>query len=189
MAPTDADRGLADRFARDAVPLVGVLSRRARRLTTCDADAEDLVQDTLLHAYAGFASFEPGTNLKAWLLRIMHNRWVSGHRYRQRRPNEVAEDVAGVADLARASMRHRSAEAQVLDTMASDDLHAALASLPHGTRMALYYADVLGHTYAETAALLDIPAGTVMSRVFRGRQRLRAELAHLAPTERNAVTA
>ncbi len=184
VPPTStSDPNLAARFAREAEPLFDVLSRGARRLTPCDCDADDLLQDTLLHAYTGFHTFKEGTNLKAWLFRILYNRWVSTYRSRQRRPAEVFVDDVGEHTLAegaaRGPMRVRSAEAEVLDGLPNGDIKAALAALPAGFAVAVYYADVVGHTYAETAAILDIPLGTVMSRVSRGRQRLRIALAHL----------
>lgn len=179
----ESDAELAKRFARDAVPLFDALGRRARRLTLSDADAEDLLQDTLLHAYRGFRSFEPGTNLKAWLFRIQYHRWISAHRYKQRRPAEVVVDDVGehelAGDAARWSAGRPSAEDEVLDMLSDDDIRRALATLPDGTRTVMYYAGVAGYTYAETAALMNIPIGTVMSRVSRGRQRLRIALAHL----------
>lgn len=174
---TVPDTELAARFAAQAEPLFGVLARRARRLTDCDADADDLLQDALLHAYAGFGSFQEGTNLMAWLFRILHNRWVSGHRYKQRRPVEVCADEVGEGDLMGSVTR--SAEDEVLDALPDNDVRAALATLPEGTRTVVYYADVQGFTYAETALLMGIPIGTVMSRVSRGRKRLRIALAHL----------
>ncbi|MDT5181525.1 MAG: hypothetical protein QOJ95_5723 [Mycobacterium sp.] len=181
--PIESDAELASRFARDTAPLLDALSRRARRLTNSDADAEDLLQDALLHAYQGFRSFRPGTNLKAWLFRILHNRWVSAHRYKECRPEEVAVDEVGDRELAdgltRLSASRRSAEAEVLDSLPDNDIKAAMATLPDGVRTVMYYAGVQGHTYAETAALMNIPLGTVMSRVSRGRQRLRIALAHL----------
>jgi RNA polymerase sigma factor (sigma-70 family) len=172
----ESDAELAQRFARDAVPLFDALAHRARRLTLCDADAEDLLQDTLLHAYRGFRSFEPGTNLKAWLFRIQYHRWISAHRHKQRRPMELAVDDVG--EYASASGRP-SSEDEVLDMLSDNDIRRALATLPDGTRTVMYYAGVAGYTYAETAALMNIPIGTVMSRVSRGRQRLRIALAHL----------
>ena len=179
----ESDAELAERFARDAVPLFDALGRRARRLTLSDADAEDLLQDTLLHAYRGFRSFQPGTNLKAWLFRIQYHRWISAHRYKQRRPAEVAVDDVGEHELAGSAARQSagrpSAEDQVLDMLSDNDIRSALATLPDGTRTVMYYAGVAGYTYAETAALMNIPIGTVMSRVSRGRQRLRIALAHL----------
>ncbi len=173
-----SDAELAARFATDAAPLFSALARRARRLTQCDADAEDLLQDTLLHAYQGFRSFQDGTNLNAWLFRILHNRWISMHRYRERRPTEVPLDDTTTTTTG-SSAAHRSAEAEVLDTVPDGDVKAALALLPVGVRTALYYVGVQGYTYAETAALMSVPIGTVMSRVSRGRQRLRIALSHL----------
>ena len=190
----EPDPNLASRFAREAEPLFDVLSRGARRLTHCDADADDLLQDALMHAYMGFHTFREGTNLKAWLFRILYNRWVSTYRARQRRPSEVSVDKVTERELAdstsRLPTRIRSAESEVLDTLPNGPIKAAMEALPAGFAVAVYYADVAGYTYAETASILDIPLGTVMSRVSRGRQRLRdalAPLAHgrgdLAPTE------
>jgi RNA polymerase sigma factor (sigma-70 family) len=185
------DRDSAARFARDAAPLLDVLSRGARRLTRCDADAEDLLQDTLLHAYTGFATFQRGSNFKAWLFRILYNRWVSTYRAKQRRPQEVSADYLTEGDLANSALRQpgamRSAEAEVLDAMPDGDVKAAMVAMPEGFRVALFYADVEGYTYAETAAILDIPMGTVMSRVSRARQRLRIALAHLAQGRADSV--
>jgi RNA polymerase sigma factor (sigma-70 family) len=173
-SPNTADKDLAARFAREAEPLFDVLARRARRLTRSEADAEDLLQDTLLHAYAGFGTFREGTNFKAWLFRILYNRWVSAYRSKQCRPVEVSVDGITERDLA------DSAEAEVLDALPDNEIKAAMDSLPDGFRTAVYYADVQGYTFAETAAMLNIPHGTVMSRVSRGRQRLRIALAHVA---------
>jgi RNA polymerase sigma factor (sigma-70 family) len=179
----EPDLELAARFARESEPLFDVLARGARRLTRNDADAEDLLQDTLLHAYAGFHTFADGTNLKAWLFRILYNRWVSTYRAKQRRPAEVLVDDVSDGDLisnvARLPTGSRSAEAEVLDSLPDSEIKGALAALPEGTRSVLYYALIQGYTYAETAAILDIPQGTVMSRASRGRQRLRTALAHL----------
>lgn len=173
-----SDAEVAARFVADAVPLFDALARRARRLTQCDADAEDLLQDTLLHAYQGFRSFQEGTNLNAWLFRILYNRRVSTHRYRERRPAEVPLCETNDGGTG-SSVTHRAAEAEVLEVMPDDDVKAALALLPDGVRTAMYYVAVAGHTYAETAALMNLPMGTVMSRVSRGRQRLRTVLSHL----------
>jgi RNA polymerase sigma-70 factor (ECF subfamily) len=183
-ATSGSDPELAARFGREAEPLFDVLSRRAWQLTRNTADAEDLLQDALLHAYQGFHTFQEGTNFKAWLLRILYNRWVSAYRARQSRPSEVPVDELTERDLADTAARRpaglRSAEAELLDTWPDDEVKAAMNALPPGFRTVLYYADVQGYTYAETAAILDIPPGTVMSRVSRGRQRLRMALAHLA---------
>jgi RNA polymerase sigma-70 factor (TIGR02947 family) len=181
---SESDKELAVRFAREAEPLVDVLMRGARRLTRGDADAEDLLQDTLLHAYAGFRTFREGSNLKAWLFRILYNRWVSTYRVKQRRPSEVSVDEIKERDLVASAARVpaglRSAEAEVLEALPDKEVKAAMESLPEGFRTVVYYADVQGYTYAETAAILNIPHGTVMSRVARGRQRLRIALAHVA---------
>jgi RNA polymerase sigma-70 factor (TIGR02947 family) len=178
------DEDLAARFASEAEPLFDVLSRGARRLTRSDADAEDLLQDTLLHAYAGFGTFHEGSNLKAWLFRILYNRWVSAYRVKQRRPSEVPVDGITERDLADSAARLpaglRSAEAEVLDALPDNEIKEAMAALPDGFRAAVYYTDVQGYTYAETAAILGVPHGTVMSRASRGRQRLRTALAHIA---------
>jgi RNA polymerase sigma-70 factor (ECF subfamily) len=181
---SESDKHLAARFCRDVEPLLDVLSRGARRLTRNDADAEDLLQDTLLNAYAGFGTFQEGSNLKAWLFRILYNRWVSAYRTKQRRPAEVSVDAITervlASSAARAPAGLRSAEAEVLDALPDNEIKAAMKSLPEGFRTVVYYADVQGYTYAETAAILNIPHGTVMSRVSRGRQRLRIALAHIA---------
>ncbi|OBF38040.1 RNA polymerase subunit sigma-70 [Mycobacterium sp. ACS1612] len=181
MPGPDAD--LAARFARETEPLFGVLLRRARRLTRNEADAEDLLQDALMHAYAGFHTFHDGSNLKAWLFRILQNRWISAFRARQCRPCEVPVDVITERDLAdgaaRTTAAHRSAEAEVLDALPDHVIKTAMAALPDGFRSVVFYADVQGYTYAETAAILGIPHGTVMSRASRGRQRLRIALADI----------
>ena len=168
MSGSDAD--LATRFAREVVPLFDVLMRGARRLTRSNADAEDLLQDTLLHAYTGFHTFQQNSNIKAWLFRILYNRWVSTYRSKQSRPLEVLTDEITERDLA------VSAETEVLDALPDNDIKAAMDALPEGFRAAVYYADVQGYTYAETAAILNIPHGTVMSRASRGRKRLRIAL-------------
>ena len=176
-----SDADLASRFAREAEPLFEVLSRGARRLTRCNADAEDLLQDALLHAYEGFHTFQEGTNLKAWLFRILYNRWVSAYRSKQSRPAEVSVDDLTERDLAGSaaclSAGQRSAEAEALDALPDNEIKAAMDSLPETFRTAVYLAEVQGYTFAEVAAILDIPMGTVMSRVSRGRHRLRLALA------------
>ncbi|HYZ67155.1 MAG TPA: sigma-70 family RNA polymerase sigma factor [Mycobacterium sp.] len=173
------DPHLAARFARDAEPLFDVLARGARRLARSEADAEDLLQDTLMHAYAGFGTFKDGSNLKAWLFRILYNRWVSTYRAKQSRPSEVPVDAITDQDLANHAAR--SAEMEALDALPDNEIKAAMDALPEGFRSAVYYADVAGYTYAETAAILGIPHGTVMSRAYRGRERLRIALADIEP--------
>lgn len=182
---SEPDQELAARFAREAGPLFDVLGRGARRLARTDADAEDLLQDTLMHAYVGFGTFKDGSNLKAWLFRILYNRWVSAYRAKQCRPSEVPVDAITERDLAdsaaRLPARQRSAEAEVLEALPDNEIKAAMDALPEGFRSVVYYADVQGYTYAETAAILGIPHGTVMSRAARGRQRLRLALADIEP--------
>jgi RNA polymerase sigma-70 factor (TIGR02947 family) len=189
---SEPDKDLAARFAHEAEPLFEVLMRGARRLTRNTADAEDLLQDTLLHAYAGFGTFQGGSNLRAWLFRILYNRWVSAYRSKQRRPSEVSVDEMTESDLADSSARVsaglRSAEVEVLDALPDKEVKAAMDALPEGFRAVVYYADVQGYTYAETAAILNIPHGTVMSRVSRGRQRLHIALAHVADGRGNLGT-
>ena len=181
---SEPDGDLAARFASETEPLFDALMRGARRLARSHADAEDLLQDTLLHAYAGFGTFQDGSNFKAWLFRILYNRWVSAYRAKQCRPSEVSVDGISERDLVDSATRvpagSRSAEAEVLDALPDNDIKAAMKALPEGFRAAVYYADVQGYTLAETAAILKIPHGTAMSRVSRGRQRLRVELAHAA---------
>lgn len=176
----ESDAQLAARFVREAMPFHAVLLRAARRLTHSHADAEDLVQDTLMNAYTGFRRFEPGTNLRAWLFRILHNRWISTHRMKQRRPDTFA--VAEITDgdmfgsALHSTTAERSAEDRALDVFCDGRVREAVLTLPEGFRTVLYYADIEGFTYAETAALMEIPLGTVMSRISRSRERLRAAL-------------
>ncbi|OBG44707.1 sigma-70 family RNA polymerase sigma factor [Mycolicibacterium fortuitum] len=190
-AAPDSDAVLAARFVREAMPFHTVLLRTARRLTLSQADAEDLVQDTLMNAYAGFHRFEPGTNLQAWLFRIMHNRWISTHRMKQRRPDTFSvgeftdNDMLGSAG--HSAIAERSAEDRALDLFCDDRIRDAVLTLPEGFRTVLYYADVEGLTYAETAARMDIPLGTVMSRIARSRERLRAALAEIDDDIRNVA--
>jgi RNA polymerase sigma-70 factor (ECF subfamily) len=183
---SDTYESLAERFAGEAGPVLDVLSRRARRLTRCDADAEDLLQDALLDAYSGFHTFQEGTNTKAWLFRILYNRWVSTYRRKQRRPAEVSVEEITERDLASSAARApaglRSAEAEVLEALPGSQIQAAMQDLPEGFGAAVYYADVHGYTYAETAAILNIPVGTAMSRASRARQRLRIALARQVNT-------
>ncbi|HET6733325.1 sigma-70 family RNA polymerase sigma factor [Mycobacterium sp.] len=190
---SEPDTELAARFAREAEPFFEVLSRGARRLTRCEADAEDLLQDALLHAYAGFHTFQEGSNLKAWLFRILYNRWVSAYRSKKCRPAEVSVAEIAERDLvggfARLPAGQRSAEAEVLDALPDNEIKAAMDSLPESFRTVVYLADIQGYTYAETAAMLNIPMGTVMSRVSRGRQRLRVALSHVAPTRGSLAAA
>jgi RNA polymerase sigma-70 factor (ECF subfamily) len=164
-------------FIKDVLPLVDQLYRAALRYTRTPADAEDLVQETMAKAYAGFHSFRAGTNLRAWLFRIMTNTWISSYRTAQRRPDEVLS--ADVTDV-RLSAATPSAELAALDAMGDDEVLDALRALPEGQRMVVYYADVEGFRYKEIAAIMDMPLGTVMSRLHRGRRNLRALLIEVA---------
>ncbi len=185
VVPTSGpDTDAAAQFTRDIGPHLDVLVRGARRRALCRADADDLVQDTLLRAFIGFHTFEPGTNLRAWLFRIMYNQWVTTYRTRQSRVQEVwigtGADHELSAEIQTRSGETRSAEAEYLDTVPAAELRAALATLPDGFSDVLYYADIEGYTYAETAEILDIPIGTVMSRIHRARRRLRLALSRPA---------
>ncbi|KRQ29578.1 hypothetical protein AOT83_23975 [Mycobacteroides sp. H001] len=170
---------LAERFEREAIPYRATLLCTARRLTHREVDAEDLVQDTMVNAFLGFERFQPGTNLKAWLFRIMHNRWISAYRMKQSRPETYCLDaMAGIASTAsRANWFARSAEDEAVDGLSDHGLEEALRSLPEGFQKVLYYVCVQGFTYADTATLLGVPVGTVNSRLSRSLGRLRAQLA------------
>jgi RNA polymerase sigma-70 factor, ECF subfamily len=166
------------RFVRDVLPLVDQLYRAALRYTRRPADAEDLVQETMVKAYAGFHRFTDGTNVRAWLFRILTNAWISSYRSAQRRPDEMlAGDVAEVWPTA---AKNPSAELAVLEAMGDKDVRDALQALPEGQRLAVYYADVEGFRYKEIAEILGVPLGTVMSRLHRGRANLRAMLVNVA---------
>ena len=168
------------RFQRDAIPLRNRLFNAALRLTRNRQDAEDLLQDTMLLGYVGFASFRDGTNLTAWLYRIMLNSWINQCRKRRRRLSEVSiEAIADnllTANMLRIPNAARSAEIAALDSLPDADLKAALAALHEESRMTVYYADVEGLRYKEIAHIMNAPIGTVMSRLHRGRQMLRAHL-------------
>ena len=159
------------RFVRDVMPLVDQLYRAARRYTRSTADAEDLVQETMVKAYAGFHTFTVGTNIRAWLFRILTNTWITSYRTAQRRPDEVL--AADVTDMRPSASQNQSAELAVLEAMGDEDVRDALQALPEHQRLVVYYADVEGFRYKEIAAILDTPLGTVMSRLHRGRANLR----------------
>jgi RNA polymerase sigma-70 factor (ECF subfamily) len=188
--PYETDAALAERFQRDAVQLMDQLYSGAVRLTQSRADAEDLVQKTMLHAYIGFRSLRAGTNLKAWLYRILHNTWIDVYRKQQRRPLEVwLDDVTdrhAALYAATAPTGLRSAEVELLEALPDMDIQAALLSLPEMYRMAIYYADVEDFSYAEIADIMGIPKSTVMTRLHRGRTQLRDSLSTLT-TERGAL--
>jgi RNA polymerase sigma-70 factor, ECF subfamily len=168
----------AARFERDVLPLTDQLYRAARRYTRSTADAEDLVQETMAKAYAGFHTFTAGTNVRAWLYRILTNTWITSYRSAQRRPDEVL--AADVTDLWPHAAADASVELAVLEVMGDDEVRDALQALPEGQRLVVYYADVEGFRYKEIAAILGIQLGTVMSRLHRGRTNLRALLVDVA---------
>ena len=176
------DTERAERFLRDAMPVLDQLYRGALRYTRNTSDAEDLVQETMMKAYAGFSTFREGSNCRAWLFRIMTNAWISSYRAAQRRPAEyLTEHIADMESFSPlSSARAPSAEAEALEAMTDDDVKRALDALPEGLRMAVFYADVESFKYREIAEILGVPQGTVMSRLHRGRRRLRALLGQLA---------
>lgn len=179
-----ADDHESVRFERDVLPLLDQLYRAARRYTLNSADAEDLVQDTMVKAYRSFHTYQDGTNVLAWLLRIMTNTWMNSHRRAQCRPSEVlSEDITDAQWVAHAEHQSTgllSAELAALEALGDDDVRDAFARVPESQRLAVYYADVEGLPYREIAHILDIPEGTVMSRVFRGRRVLRGLLVGVA---------
>ena len=179
METRQEDPALKERFERDAVPLLSGMYSSALRMTRNPADAEDLVQETFLRAYRGFAGFQEGTNLKAWLYRILTNTFINTYRKKQREPKTVPDDNVEdwyLYDRLAAQSSEASAETTVLEAMPDEDVKAALDALPEAFRMAVLLADVEGFSYKEIAGILDIPIGTVMSRLHRGRRALEKAL-------------
>ncbi|CAN5659863.1 sigma-70 family RNA polymerase sigma factor SigH [soil metagenome] len=171
------------RFERDALTYADSLFGGALRMTRHRPDAEDLVQETMMKAYRAFEGFDEGTNLKAWLFRIMTNTYINGYRKRQRQPEYLTDEIGDfeLHDAAeRQSSRPRAAELEALDNLPSAEVNAALAALPYEFRVVVYYADVHGFAYKEIADIMQTPVGTVMSRLHRARRQLRAALAGLA---------
>jgi RNA polymerase sigma-70 factor (ECF subfamily) len=169
-------------FADLAMEYMGSLYTAALRMTRNAADAEDLVQETYLKAYRAFGSFQEGTNLKAWLYKILTNTFINAYRARKRRPEQSELDEVEDLYLYRrlggleAAAAGRSAEEEVMDLFADEDVKKALESLPEQFRIAVLLADVEGFSYKEIADILDVPIGTVMSRLHRGRKALQKAL-------------
>jgi RNA polymerase sigma-70 factor, ECF subfamily len=182
-----ADRA---RFADQAMDLMPSLYAAALRMTRNPSDAEDLVQETYLRAYRGFGGFQEGTNLKAWLYRILTNTYINTYRAKKRRPDETELDEVEDLYLYRriggleAAMAGRSAEDELLERFTDVEVKEAIESLPENFRLAVLLADVEGFAYKEIADILDIPIGTVMSRLHRGRKALQKRLYQFA-VERN----
>jgi RNA polymerase sigma-70 factor (ECF subfamily) len=168
---------LTARFEQEALPLLDVIYAGAYRMTRNQADAEDLVQETFAKAYRAFRSFEEGTNLKAWLFRILTNTFINQYRKNQRGPAIDPTEQIEDWQMARAE-RHtsgglKSAEAEALENLPNEVINNALNSIPEEFRNAVYMADVDGFSYKEIAQIMDTPVGTVMSRLHRGRKLLR----------------
>lgn len=176
---TDAERTL--RFETDALPHLDQLYSAAMRMTRNPSDAEDLVQEAFAKAYGSFHQFRPGTNLKAWLYRILTNTYINSYRKKQREPLQSDSDGVEDWEIARAASHTgnglRSAEVEALDRLGDSVVRDALAQLSDDFRLVVYLADVEGFAYKEIAEIMGTPIGTVMSRLHRGRGQLRTLLA------------
>ena len=179
---TETKEEQAARFSRDVMPFLDSLYGAALRMTRNPSDAEDLVQETTLKAFAAFDSFTEGTNLRAWLFRILTNSYINQYRKQQRQPLQTSADELSDGQLNDVGehLGLRSAEAEALDQLADAEIVDALAALPDDFRMAVYLADIEGFSYKEIAEIMETPVGTVMSRLSRGRKQLRELLREYA---------
>jgi RNA polymerase sigma-70 factor, ECF subfamily len=185
MSDTQPPAELRELFEEQALQYMDQLYAAALRMTRNPADAGDLVQETYMKAYAAFKSYEQGTNLKAWLYRILTNTFINSYRKNQREPYQGAIDELedwqlGGAESLTQGRTTRSAEAEAIDHLPDSDVKAALQAIPEDFRLAVYLADVEGFSYQEIADIMKTPVGTVMSRLHRGRRLLRDLLADYA---------
>lgn len=169
-------------FNEEIIPHLDAMYNFALRLTTDPNDAEDLVQDTIVKAYRFFSSYEKGTNAKAWLFRILKNSYINNYRKQSKKPNHVDYDeVSTFYESVRAEQTDTSdLEDLMYREMMDDEMSKALARLPEDFRTVVLLCDVEGFTYEEIANMLDVPIGTIRSRLHRGRNLLKDELVNYA---------